>query len=182
MNLCKVLWSRLALGVLSVIFLLLYIAQYKKYRSNFADLSDKCSKLMVHSGGLSAQLQLLMERNHRAEELLVNLRAKYNQVLMETNERYENLEVQWLVCEETLKKCLVGVTTDKKQFNGDKKQFSGGKGTNFQNRLFQCQTEIKEFRNQIEELKEEAKNISIIKNECEKLLINSQVRFMENFV
>ncbi|VDM09220.1 unnamed protein product [Wuchereria bancrofti] len=57
MNLRTVLWSRLTLGVLSVIFLLLYTAQYKKYRSNYAYLSDKCSKLMVHSGGLSAQLQ-----------------------------------------------------------------------------------------------------------------------------
>lgn len=57
MNVRTVLWSRLTLGVLSVIFLLLYTAQYKKYRSNYAYLSDKCSKLMVHSSGLSAQLQ-----------------------------------------------------------------------------------------------------------------------------
>ncbi|VDK77469.1 unnamed protein product [Litomosoides sigmodontis] len=142
MNLCKVLWSRLTLGVLSVLFVILYIAQYKKYHSNYAYLSDKCSKLMVHSGGLSAQLQLLMERNHRAEELLIDLRAKYNQALMETNERYENREIQWLVCE----------------------------------------TQAKEFRKQIEELREEAKNISTIKNECEKLLINLQVRFMKNSV
>ncbi|VDO42237.1 unnamed protein product [Brugia timori] len=82
MNWRAVLWSRLTLGVLSVIFLLLYAAQYKKYRSNYDYLSDKCSKLMVHSGGLSAQLQLLMERNHRTEKLLADLRAKYNQVVI----------------------------------------------------------------------------------------------------
>lgn len=57
MNLCKILWSRLTLGALSVVFLIYYIAQYKKYHSNYAYLFDKCSKLMVHSSGLSAQLQ-----------------------------------------------------------------------------------------------------------------------------
>uniref|UniRef100_A0AAF5PVQ4 Uncharacterized protein n=1 Tax=Wuchereria bancrofti TaxID=6293 RepID=A0AAF5PVQ4_WUCBA len=175
MNLRTVLWSRLTLGVLSVIFLLLYTAQYKKYRSNYAYLSDKCSKLMVHSGGLSAQLQLLMERNHRTEKLLTDLRAKYDQVMIGNNEKRKNVQVQWLTCKETLKKCLAGVAASEKQLNGTK-------DTNFQSHFLQCQTEVQEFKKQIEQLKGEAKNISIIKSECEKLLINSQVRLMEIFV
>ncbi|KAL3994219.1 hypothetical protein ACH3XW_20845 [Acanthocheilonema viteae] len=167
MNLRKVLWSRLILGVLSVIFVIFYVTQYKEYHSNYAHLSDKYSKLMVHSSGLGAQLQLLMERNHRAEELLSDMRNKYNQILLEASERYEKLEAQWLVCKKSLKNYLAGVTIDKNQFND-------GKDINFQSRFFHCQAEIKEFRKQIEELTEGAKNISIIKNECEKLLINSQ--------
>ncbi|KAK6103152.1 hypothetical protein QQG55_11385 [Brugia pahangi] len=174
MNWRAVLWSRLSLGVLSVIFLLLYVAQYKKYRSNYAYLSDKCSKLMVHSGGLSAQLQLLVERNHRTEKLLADLRAKYNQVMIGNNEKRQNIQVQWLTCKETLKKCLAGAAVSEKQLNGTS-------DTNFQGHFLQCQTEIQELKKQVEQLKGEAKNISIIKSECEKLLINSQVRLMENF-
>ncbi|EJD76044.1 hypothetical protein, variant 1 [Loa loa] len=168
MNLRAVLWSRLTLGVVSVIFLLFYTAQYKKYRSNYAYLSDKCSKLMVHSGGLSAQLQLLMERNHRAEKLLTDLRVRYNQVMIENSGKRHNVQAQWLACKETLKKCLAGVKTGEKQF-------SSGKDTNLQSHFFQCQADLQEFKKQTEELKEEAKNISTIKSECEKLLINSQL-------
>uniref|UniRef100_A0A0R3S185 Transmembrane protein n=1 Tax=Elaeophora elaphi TaxID=1147741 RepID=A0A0R3S185_9BILA len=95
MNLCTVLWSRLTLGVLSVILLMFYITQCNKYYSDYASLSDKYSKLMVHSSGLSAQLQLLVERNHRAEKLLIDFRAKYNQILLEdcSDPTYFNLKL-----------------------------------------------------------------------------------------
>ncbi|KAM3715714.1 DNA repair protein [Dirofilaria immitis] len=174
MNLRTVLWSRLTLALLSLIFLLLYTAQYKKYRSNYAYLADKCSKLVVHSGGLSAQLQLLMDRNHRAEKLLADLHARYNQIMKENDEKRRNDEVELSICKAALKKCLVGVKTDEKQFNN-------GKDTNLQSHFFQCQMEMKEFKKQIQQLKEEAKNISIIRSECQKLLVNSRVSFVKNF-
>ncbi|VDO56655.1 unnamed protein product [Onchocerca flexuosa] len=98
MNLRAVLWSRLVVGVLFVVFILLYTAQYKEYHSNYAYLADKYSKLVVHSGGLSAQLQLLMERNHRAEKLLADLHSKYNQIMKENSEKRQNDEVERLVC------------------------------------------------------------------------------------
>ncbi|VDK61829.1 unnamed protein product [Onchocerca ochengi] len=120
MNLRAVLWSRLVVGVLLVIFLLLYTAQYKNYQSNYAYLADRYSKLVVHSGGLSAQLQLLMERNHRAEKLLADLHTKYNQIMEENSEKRQNDDVERLVCKETLRKCLAGATTDGKQFIDEK--------------------------------------------------------------
>lgn len=72
-----------------------------------------------------------------------------------------------LVFQETLKKCLAGVAVSEKQLNGTS-------DINFQGHFLQCQTEIQELKKQVEQLKGEAKNISIIKSECEKLLINSQ--------
>ncbi|MCP9261577.1 hypothetical protein DINM_004928 [Dirofilaria immitis] len=107
MNLRTVLWSRLTLALLSLIFLLLYTAQYKKYRSNYAYLADKCSKLVVHSGGLSAQLQLLMDRNHRAEKLLADLHARYNQIMKENDEKRRNDEVELSICKVRIFTCSV---------------------------------------------------------------------------
>lgn len=61
MSLRALFWSRLALGVLLFAFFLLYSAQYRKYRAEYAHLADKYSKLMIHSDGLSAQLQRKLE-------------------------------------------------------------------------------------------------------------------------
>ncbi|VDN29418.1 unnamed protein product [Gongylonema pulchrum] len=57
MSLRALFWSRLAVGVLFVVFFIVYVVQHKKYRSDYAYLADKYSKLVTHSDGLSAQLQ-----------------------------------------------------------------------------------------------------------------------------
>ncbi|MFH4974870.1 hypothetical protein AB6A40_001579 [Gnathostoma spinigerum] len=105
MNSKSVFWSRFIISALSLAFFILYTVQYRSFRDEYARLSAKYAQIVKHSEGISAQLQLMIERNKRTEHILESLRIKQNAALSKAFERQYETEAGLGVCLKNVEHC-----------------------------------------------------------------------------
>ncbi|VDN07404.1 unnamed protein product [Thelazia callipaeda] len=141
MNLRSVLWSRLTWIFSSFTLFILYLTEYRNYHVKYAYLADRYSKLLVHSGGLSAQLQLMMERNHRAEKMLTDMRNRHSQIIKEIDKKQHGNELLWSLCKNALYKCFIGVLKGSEQ-KKRKKILISYKDVKYRNCIVECQENL----------------------------------------